>query len=135
MLTRKILFGFVIALLSTTSLVAQDDDTKAKKALDRVKKKLTANVMKSFAKTELTDDQKAQATAVVENHIVSYAAAKKAQESVLTEDHIASRKVVLENAKADGVKRKAACAAATEAMGLTEEEKASYVEATQAVSL
>lgn len=128
MLTRKFLFGLAIALLSTTSLVAQDD-MKAKKALDRVKKTLTANVMKSFAKVELTDEQKAQATAVVDKHVDKFAAAKKAQDSVLTKDHMASRKAALEKAMADGVKKKDAHAAANEAMGLTEEQKASYAEA------
>ena len=128
MLTRKALFGLAIALLASNSLVAQDDDMKAKKALDRVKKSLTANVMKTFAKVELTDEQKTQATAVVDKHIESYVEARKAQESLLTKDHIAKRKAALEKAKEDGVKKKEAYAAANEAMGLTEEEKTKYDE-------
>ena len=134
MLTRKALFGLAIALLATSSLVAQDDDMKAKKAFDRVKKTTTDKLMKMFAKAELTDEQKTQATAVVDKHIQSYVDARKAQESLLTEDHIAKRKAAMEKAKTDGLKKKEAYTAAFEAMGLSEEEKSKYDESKKKTS-
>jgi len=134
MLTRKALFGLAIALLATSSLVAQDNEMKAKKALERVKKTTTDKLMKMFAKAELTDEQKTQATAVVDKHIGSYVEARKAQESLLTEDHIAKRKAAMEKAKTDGLKKKEAYTAAFEAMGLTEEEKSKYDESKKKTS-
>lgn len=118
---RKILFGLAIALFATTSLVAQDVDKKAKKAIERATKNVTNQMMKHFAKAELTDDQKTKATAVVEKHVKSYMEAKKAQDDLLTADQKTKRKTAMAKLKEEGVKKQELYKKAHAAMELNEE--------------
>jgi len=125
MRTRKILFGLAIAILATNSLVAQDD-MSAEKALARATETTTAQMMKTFARAELTEEQQASAVTIIENHIASLVAAKDAQAATLTEEQIAKKRAAWDQGKADGLKGKKLYAAANDAMGLTEEQQAVY---------
>ena len=134
MLTRKILFGLTIALLASSSLVAQDVEKKAKKTIDKVAQSFADKMMKAFAKAELTEEQKTQAGAIVDKHTKSYVEARKASEMLLTDEHKAKKKAAMEKAKADGLKGKKANMAANEAMGLTEEQAAKYKESKEKIA-
>ncbi len=128
MLTRKILFGLAIALLAATNVVAQDVDMQAKKMLDRATKTTTANMMRAFAKAELTEDQKTKAAAIVEKHMPALMEARKAQASVMTAERMEKLKAAYAKNKEDGLKGAEAMAATYAAMGLTDEDKAKYDE-------
>ena len=131
MLTRKILFGLAIALLASGSLVAQEAEKTAEKAsneasFDKVAQSFADKMMKSFAKAELTEQQKTQAGDIVGKHMQSYIDARQASDSLLTDEQKAKKKAAMKQAKSDGVKGKKANMAANEAMGLTEDQAASY---------
>ena len=69
MLMKKIVFGLMVMFLaSTTTLMAQDADKVVKKKKSPTKK-ATAKLMKSFKKANLTDEQKANAKAIVGKHV------------------------------------------------------------------
>lgn len=116
---RKVLFGLAIALFATSSLVAQDVDKKAKKALERATKNATNQMMRQFEKANLTDDQKSKASAIVEKHVKKLNEARKEQEALLSDEQKAKRKEASEKAKADGKKGQAMFKAGFEAMGLS----------------
>lgn len=134
MQTRNLLFGLVIALFATTSLVAQDDDAKAKKALDRATKNLATQTMKHFAKASLTDEQKTKATAVVEKHVKSFMEARKAQDALLTDEQKAKRKAAIAKAKEDGVKKSEIFKLGHAALGLSEELQKKFDEAKKKIN-
>ena len=129
MLMKKIVFGLVVLFLaSTTTLMAQDVDEAVKKQKSPAKK-ATAGMLKPFKKAKLTDEQKASAKEIVGKHLEAYLAAKKVANELLTEDQIALEKAAVKKGRADGLKRKELAAVGLAAMGLTETQKASYVEA------
>jgi len=123
---RKVLFGLAIALFATSSLVAQDVDKKAKKALERATKSATTQMMKQFEKASLTDDQKSKATAIVEKHVKSLMEARKAQDALLSDEQKEKRKAAVAKAKAAGKKGQAMTKAGFEAMGLSDETLKKY---------
>ena len=59
----------------------------------------------------------------------SYLAAKKAADELLTEDQMALEKAAIKKGRADGLKGKELDAAGLAAIGLTEAQQVSYVEA------
>ena len=131
---KKIVFGLVIMFFaSTTTLMAQD----AGEAVEKKKipnKKVTAKLMRSFKKANLTDDQKASAKAIVGKHLESYMAAKKAVDELLTKDQMALGKAAMKKGRTDGLKGKELDAASLAAIGLSEAQQASYVEAKMKLS-
>ena len=129
MLMKKIVFGLVVMFLaSATTLMAQDADDAVKKEKSPTKK-ATAKLMKSFKKANLTDEQKANAKAIVGKHVESYLAAKKAADELLTEDQITLQAAAVKKGRTAGLKGKELAAAGLAAMGLTEAQQASYSEA------
>ena len=129
MLMKKIVFGLVVMCLAcTATLVAQDVDEAVKKKKSPAKK-ATAKLMKSFKKANLTDEQKADAKAIVGKHLEAYMAAKKAADDLLTEDQITLEKAAMKKGRTDGLKGKELDAVGLAAMGLSEAQQASYVEA------
>ena len=129
MLMKKIVFGLVVMFLaSATTLMAQDADDAVKKEKSPTKK-ATAKLMKSFKKANLTAEQKASAKVIVGKHVESYLAAKKAADELLTEDQMALEKAAIKKGRADGLKGKELDAAGLAAIGLTEAQQVSYVEA------
>lgn len=134
MLTRKILFGLVVAFLAcSTTLVAQDVEKAGKKKKDPTKR-TTAALMRSFKKANLNDEQQASAKAIVEKHLESYLEARKATTELLTKEKIALQKEAIKKGKADGLKGKELAAAGLAATGLTEAELAGYAEAKKKVA-
>ena len=129
MLMKKIVFGLMVMFLaSTTTLMAQDADKVVKKKKSPTKK-ATAKLMKSFKKANLTDEQKANAKAIVGKYVESYLAAKKAADELLTEDQITLQAAAVKKGRTAGLKGKELAAAGLAAMGLTEAQQASYSEA------
>ena len=129
MLVKKIVFGLVVMFLACTpTLVAQDTDDVVKKEKSPTKK-ATAKLMKSFKKANLTSEQKASAKVIIGKHVESYLAAKKAAEELLTEDQLALEKAAMKKGRTDGLKGKELNAAGLAAIGLTEVQQTSYVEA------
>ena len=134
MLMKKVMFGLVILFLaSTTTLMAQDSGEAVKKEKSPTRK-VTAKLLKSFKKANLTADQKASAKAIVGKHLESYMAAKKAADELLTEDQMALEKAAMKKGRTDGLKGKELNAAGLAAIGLSEAQQASYVEAKMKLS-
>lgn len=129
MLSKKILFSFVIAFFAiSTTLVAQDADGSTMKK-GKPAKKATTKILKMFAKAELTDQQKTSAKAIIEKHIASYLEAKETMGTLLPKDQMELRRAAFKKGKAEGLKKEELAAASLAATTLTEAERASYTEA------
>lgn len=129
MLSKKILFSFVIAFFAmSTTLVAQDADGSTKKKVKSAEK-TTAKILKMFAKAELTDQQKTSAKAIIEKHIASYLEAKETMGTLLPKDQMELQRAAFKKGKAEGLKKEELAAASLAATTLTEAERASYTEA------
>jgi uncharacterized MAPEG superfamily protein len=104
-------FKFPIALLITLCLtivsVAQEDDEK-KKVDPKVKaiKQMTNQMMRKFAKAELTEEQKEKAVAVIEEHIGGVLEARTAMNGLLTREQRQARTAAVKAAKAEGIKNR-----------------------------
>lgn len=126
----KVALGLMLALLVTATCVAQDtdkkQDAKAKRATERAIKNTTAQMMKTFSKANLTDEQKEQAAAVIKKHVGSLIKARQAQDALLTDEQKKNRTEAMAKAKEEGAKRNKLNAAGTKAMGLTKEEMKKY---------
>jgi hypothetical protein len=124
----KVLFSLTLMLLVAANCVAQDDAkaAKKKKAMDRAVANATKQIMKSFGKVELTEEQQTKAKEIVTTHIAKLQEAKKAQDGLLSDDQKAKRKEGIAAAKEEGVKGNKVWAAGVKAMGLNEEEQKAY---------
>jgi hypothetical protein len=123
---RKVMFSLVLTCLVAANCVAQDESPKAKKAAERAVANLTKQTMKQFAAAKLTDEQKEKAAAIVKKHVGAVTEARKAQDSILTDDQKKSRTEAIAKAKKDGVKGNKVYAMGVKAMGLSEEEQKKY---------
>jgi hypothetical protein len=130
----KVLLSLTLALVVSVTCFAQDNDKKAKKANERAVKNTTTQMMKFFAKANLTDEQKEKATAVIEKHVADLIAARKAQDSMLTAVQKKARTEAIAKAKKDGAKGGKIAAVGTKAMGLSEEEMKKYTAAKKKVN-
>ena len=131
----RVLFSLMLAFVVTASCMAQDaDKKKGKKGADRALKNTTAQMMKTFAKANLTEEQQAKAKAVIEKHISGLMEARKAQDSLLTDDQKKARTEAVAKAKADGAKGPKLNAVGTKAMGLSKEEAKKYNDAKKKVA-
>jgi hypothetical protein len=126
----KVLFSLTLALVIAATCTAQDAakkaDGKDKKAMERAVKNTTSQMMKTFAKANLTEEQQAKAKAVIEKHIGSLIEARKAQDALLTDDQKKARTEAMAKAKEDGTKGPKLAAVGTKAMGLTGEDLEKY---------
>ena len=122
----KVLLSLTLALVVSVTCFAQDNDKKAKKANERAVKNTTTQMMKFFAKANLTDEQKEKATAVITKHVGDLMAARKAQDSMLTAEQKKARTEAIAKAKKDGAKGGKLAAVGTKALGLSEEDMKKY---------
>lgn len=117
--------GLLLALIVTATCVAQDadkkQDAKAKKATERAVKNTTDQLMKAFAKANLTDEQKQKATALIEKHIGSLMEARAAQNALLTDEQKKNRTEAVAKAKEEGTKGNKLAIIGTKALGLSRE--------------
>lgn len=133
----KVLFCLMLALTVTTTGFAQDNDKKkarAKKAMDRAVKNTTTQMMKTFSKADLSDEQKEKAKAIIEKHIGDLIKARKAQDGLLTAEQKKARTEAIAKAKEEGTKGNKLAAIGTKAMGLSEEELKKFTEAKKSVN-
>lgn len=131
----RVLFSLALAFVVTATCVAQDaDKKKGKKATDRAIKNTTSQMMKAFAKVELTEEQQAKAKAIIEKHIGSLIEARKAQDGILTDDQKKARTEAIAKAKEDGTKGAKLAAVGTKAMGLSKEDAKKYSDAKKKVT-
>ncbi len=126
----KVLFTLALALVVSAACFAQDADKKkdgkGKKADERALKNTTDQMMKFFAKANLTEEQQEKAKEVIAKHVKDLVAARKAQDAMLTDDQKKSRTEAMAKAKEEGVKGNKLAAAGTKALGLSEEEMKKY---------
>ena len=134
----KICFSVTLLLIVTAVCVAQDadekQDAKAKEATERAIKNATTQMMKSFAKANLTDEQKEKAQAVVKKHIGSLMEARTAQAALLTDEQKKTRIEAMAEARADGAASNKLNGIGTKAMGLTQERLNEYTVAGKKVN-
>ena len=134
----KVFFSLALALIVTATCVAQDAEKKvtdkkqdakadkADKATERAIKTTTAQMMKTFKKANLTDEQKEKAAAVVKKHIGSLMEARKAQAALLTDEQKKSRTEAMAKAKEEGTKGNKLNVVGTKAMEMSEEQTKKY---------
>ena len=135
---HKILFSLTLAFLVAANCMAQDEtktSNRAKKATERAIKNTTTQMMKAFEKANLTDEQKEKAQEIIAKHVPDVMAARKAQDSLLSDEQKAKRKEAIAKAKEDGAKGAKTAAAGIEAMGLSEEELKEFTAAKKKVTL
>ena len=127
-----------LALVVTAICVAQDadkkQDAKAEKATQRAIKHTTTLMMKSFAKVNLTNEQKEKAQAVIKNHIGSLMEAQADQASLLTDKQKKNRIEAMAQAREDGAADNELNGIGNNAMALTEEKLNEYTAAGKKVS-
>lgn len=110
--------------LVATGVSAQDEDKAAKRKKGQKKgvaKYLTNQVMRPFAKVEMTNEQKEKATAIVNEHKADFAATMKEINMVMTKELKEKQKEAQKKARAEGLKGKQAREFVTKALELSEE--------------
>ena len=118
-----LLLGLVLAVASPLS--AADEKKKKKRQPN-----LANQVIKRFAKAELTDEQQAKIKALAAEHGPKIAAARK--KAALSDAQKAARRKALKDNKAAGKKGKEARAAVAAASKLTEAQQAAMEETRKA---
>lgn len=135
---HKVLFSLTLAFLVAANCMAQDEtktsNPKAKKAAERAVKNATTQMMKAFDAAKLTDEQKEKAAAIIKKHAPNVMAARKAQDSLLSDEQKAKRKTAVAKAKEDGAKGNKATAAGLAALGLSDDEMKKFKEANKKVT-
>ena len=115
--------AFVVSMLSTQSF-AQDDDKKKKRGNQFMK-----NMMRPFAKAELTDEQKKKATALIKENAKELMALQKEMGSIFTAEKRKARREAQKKAKAEGLKGKKAAEFVWKEIGLSDDDRKKMMEA------
>ena len=131
----RIIFSLTLALVVAANCQAQDDASpKAKKAAERAVKNTTEQMMKNFAPAKLTDEQIEKAKQIIKQHVPKIMAARKAQNSMLSDEQKKKRIAAMKKAREAGVKGNKVAAEANKAMGLSDEEMKKYNEGNKKVA-
>jgi hypothetical protein len=130
---RSDLLCLVLAFVFAATSFAQDDDKKAK-AKEKQVKNVIKQLMKPFAKAELTDAQKEKATELITKHMDSFVAARKANDATLTAEQKKKRTAAVAKLKEEGAKGKEIWSKAMASVGLNEEQMKAYTESKKKVA-
>lgn len=131
---KSTLFAFALMMGLVASSMAQDADKKKEKQLERATKNTSKQLMKYYGPAKLTDEQKEQATEVIEKHVAKLVKLRRAQEGLLSAEQKKTRKAAVAKAKEDGLKGQKMYAAGFKAMGLSEDDKKEFDDAKKAVN-
>ncbi len=136
MTKSRFVLSLVLALCIATVASAQDETKKKnkKKKGDPAAKlvtSLTKQMMKTFDAVSLTDEQKEKATAIIKEHAPSFSEAKKAVDTLLSDEQKTARSDAQKKARADGIKGKEAAKALQAALKMSDEDLAAFKEASK----
>ena len=120
------LLAVALMLGLTVTAFGQNQEGRMKKAQERALKNMSTQLMKGFAAAKLTDEQKEKATAVLKEHLPKLMEARKAQDSILTDEQKEARKAAVAKAKEEGLKGAKMTQAGLKAMELSEEQVAKF---------
>ena len=137
MLSRKIIIGFVIALVVLAVAAAiffflganKSEKKKKKKKNKSAVQKVMTKELRNFANAKLTEDQRARARAIIKQHAPSYLEAKYTIETLLPKGQMTALRKGMKAGKANGLTGAELDVAGLAATNLTEEEKARFIDA------
>ena len=118
-MSRHMILAVVLSAVVSTGAFAQDEKKKkTKNQKNSVQNRMTKQLMNSFAKANLTEEQKAEAKKVVAEGMKNVVAVQKQLEGMFTKEQRQKRNEVMKQARADGMTGKEVTAKANAAVGM-----------------